>query len=57
MPVQPPSAVGPGAIMHPSALNASLTVGPGFGSGGHRAHDQYGELLPHAFSTSKHAAN
>jgi hypothetical protein len=43
MPVQPPSAVGPGAIMHHSAYNTSLAVGPGFGNGGHRAHDQYGE--------------
>jgi hypothetical protein len=40
MQVQPPSAVGPGAIMRSNA-NSSLAVGPGFG---HRA-AQYGKLI------------
>ncbi|KAH5009958.1 hypothetical protein HBI74_203110 [Parastagonospora nodorum] len=42
MQVQPPSAVGPGAIMRSHAGNSSFAVGPGFGNNNHRAHHQYG---------------
>ena len=41
--VPPPSAIGPGAIMHSHSQNASLPVGPGFGNPSYRANDQYGE--------------
>jgi hypothetical protein len=44
MQVQPPSAVGPGAIMHSNA-NASLAVGPGFGHNNHHRAGQYGKFL------------
>lgn len=43
MQVQPPSAIGPGAIMHNSAGNSSLQVGPGFGSNQQRSGEQYGK--------------
>jgi hypothetical protein len=36
MQVQPPSAVGPGAIMHSNAANTSHAVGPGFGNNNQR---------------------
>jgi hypothetical protein len=51
MQVQPPSAVGPGAILHSNVANTSLAVGPGFGSNNnnnnnnnnnHRPNGQYG---------------
>jgi hypothetical protein len=44
MQVQPPSAVGPGAIMRSNA-NPSLAVGPGFGHNSHPRAGQYGKLL------------
>ncbi|KAH7083393.1 hypothetical protein BKA63DRAFT_403127 [Paraphoma chrysanthemicola] len=41
--VQPPSAIGPGAILHSNTTHAPLTVGPGFGNNNqHRGNDQYG---------------
>jgi hypothetical protein len=52
MQVQPPSAVGPGAILHSNVANTSLAVGPGFGSNNnnnnnnnnnHRPNGQYGK--------------
>jgi hypothetical protein len=43
MQVQPPSAVGPGAIMHSNA-NAPLAVGPGFGNNNSHRAAQYGEF-------------
>ncbi|KAF2830760.1 PSP1-domain-containing protein [Ophiobolus disseminans] len=49
MQVQPPSAIGPGAILHSNAAygGSSLAVGPGFGSGfstGHNNHrGQHGQ--------------
>ncbi|KAH8730847.1 hypothetical protein GQ44DRAFT_606062 [Phaeosphaeriaceae sp. PMI808] len=43
MQVQPPSAVGPGAVVRPSAGNGNLAVGPGFGTNTHRANGQYGK--------------
>jgi hypothetical protein len=46
MQVQPPSAVGPGAIMHAHGGNASFAVGPGFGNNSHRPHQQYGNFHP-----------
>ncbi|KAF2739680.1 hypothetical protein EJ04DRAFT_286750 [Polyplosphaeria fusca] len=42
MQVPPPSAIGPGAIVHSSTPNASLSVGPGFGNSSFRANEQYG---------------
>ncbi|KAH7396566.1 hypothetical protein DE146DRAFT_614119 [Phaeosphaeria sp. MPI-PUGE-AT-0046c] len=39
---QPPSAVGPGAIMHSNAMGSSHSVGPGFGNGSHRGNHGYG---------------
>jgi hypothetical protein len=36
MQVQPPSAVGPGAIMRSQATHAPHVVGPGFGNNNHR---------------------
>jgi hypothetical protein len=47
MQVQPPSAVGPGAIIHSHAGNSSFAVGPGFGSNNHRAHQQFGKSHPY----------
>jgi hypothetical protein len=44
MQVQPPSAIGPGAILHSNVANASLPVGPGFGSNNQRSNEQYGKL-------------
>jgi hypothetical protein len=45
MQVQPPSAVGPGAIVHAHGGNASYAVGPGFGSNNNnqRPNQQYGK--------------
>lgn len=43
MQIPPPSAIGPGAIIHSSAPNASLPVGPGFGSNTYRPNEQYGK--------------
>ena len=43
MQVQPPSAIGPGAVLHSQGGNASLAVGPGFGNNNHRANAQYGK--------------
>jgi hypothetical protein len=43
MQVQPPSAVGPGAIMHAHGGNASYAVGPGFGNNAQRPNQQYGK--------------
>lgn len=52
MQTQPPSAIGPGAIMHSGAANASSSVGPGFGnhaSGSSRApQQQVGRPRQHA---------
>ncbi|KAF2204545.1 hypothetical protein GQ43DRAFT_469018 [Delitschia confertaspora ATCC 74209] len=42
MQVPPPSAIGPGAIIHSNSPNASLPVGPGFGSPSYRGNEQYG---------------
>lgn len=49
MQIPPPSAIGPGAIIHSSAPTSSLTVGPGFGSSSYRGNEQqqqqqYGKL-------------
>lgn len=41
MNVQPPSAVGPGAIMHRNGGYSSYSVG-GFGNSGYRGNGQYG---------------
>jgi hypothetical protein len=49
MQVQPPSAIGPGAILHSNATHAPLTVGPGFGNNQHRGNDQYGTSLSTIF--------
>ena len=43
MQVQPPSAIGPGAILHNNAAHASFAVGPGFGHNQHRGNAQYGK--------------
>lgn len=43
--VAPPSAIGPGAILHTGAANASSSVGPGFGNNAYRSNDQYGIYL------------
>ena len=45
MQVPPPTAIGPGAILHSHSANASLPVGPGFGSSGFRQNEQYGTSL------------
>ena len=45
MQIPPPSAIGPGAILHPNAQNASLSVGPGFGNNSYRSNDQRGMHL------------
>ena len=45
MQVPPPSAIGPGAIIHSNSPNASLPVGPGFGNSSYRSNDQYGEFV------------
>ncbi|CAI6315391.1 unnamed protein product [Periconia digitata] len=42
MQVPPPSAIGPGAILHSNPSNASLAVGPGFGNPSYRSNDQRG---------------
>ncbi|KAF2800162.1 hypothetical protein K505DRAFT_229341 [Melanomma pulvis-pyrius CBS 109.77] len=46
--VPPPSAIGPGAIIRSKAPNASLPVGPGFGS--YRPNEQYARATPNATS-------
>ncbi|KAF2036745.1 hypothetical protein EK21DRAFT_51867 [Setomelanomma holmii] len=43
MQVQPPSAIGPGAILHSNTSHAPLTVGPGFGNNQHRRGRQQGQ--------------
>lgn len=43
MQVPPPSAIGPGAIIHSSGTNTSLSVGPGFGNNAYRGNEQYGK--------------
>jgi len=48
MQVQPPSAIGPGAILHSNAASATLPVGPGFGSNSQRSNEQYGHGRQHA---------
>lgn len=40
--IPPPSAIGPGAVLNSNAANASLAVGPGFGSNNYRSNEQYG---------------
>ncbi|PVH94300.1 hypothetical protein DM02DRAFT_196312 [Periconia macrospinosa] len=40
MQVPPPSAIGPGAILHSNNSNASLSVGPGFGNPSYRSNEQ-----------------
>jgi hypothetical protein len=45
MQVQPPSAVGPGAIVHSNAANASLAVGPGFGNNNHRGKSRSQQIM------------
>ena len=42
MQIPPPSAIGPGAIMHTGNGNSSLPVGPGFGNSNHRSNEQSG---------------
>ncbi|KAF2642793.1 hypothetical protein P280DRAFT_395542 [Massarina eburnea CBS 473.64] len=40
--IAPPSAIGPGAILHSNPQNASLSVGPGFGNNSYRSNEQRG---------------
>jgi hypothetical protein len=49
MNVQPPSAVGPGAIMHRHAGQPSYSVG-GFGNNNYRGNNQYGEFFLFVFT-------
>ncbi|KAF1956922.1 hypothetical protein CC80DRAFT_412075 [Byssothecium circinans] len=42
MQIPPPSAIGPGAILHSNPQNASLSVGPGFGNNAYRSNEQRG---------------
>ena len=43
MQIPPPSAIGPGAIMHSGNGNSSLPVGPGFGNSNYRSNEHYGK--------------
>jgi len=42
MQITPPSAIGPGAIIHSNPTNASLSVGTGFGNSSYRSNEQTG---------------
>lgn len=46
MQIPPPSAIGPGAILHSRPHNSSLPVGPGFGNSSYRSREQYGRQGP-----------